>query len=89
MTHYFKISENNLISGFGTNGPDTVTEITEAEYSDLVTVFRNRPDAPEGHAYVLQDNPREWVLVELPPALEDEDISPEEAMDILIGGEGV
>lgn len=68
MILHYKLVANNLISGFGTNGPDTVEEITESEYSELVTTFRDRPTAPDGYAYALQDNPREWVLVELPPA---------------------
>lgn len=88
MIQFYKVIENNLIFGFGTNGPDTVTEISESEYSGLVTMFRNRPTAPEGYGYVLQDEPREWVLVELPPAPEDDEISPEEAMEILMGGGG-
>lgn len=79
MKPFYKIVENNLISGFGTNGPDTVMEITEAEYSEIVSMFRNRPTAPEGYAYVLQDEPMEWVLVELPPA-PVEPITEEEAL---------
>lgn len=87
LISFYKIVYNNVITGFGTNGAD-VMEITETEYSELVSMFRNRPTAPEGYGYVLQNEPREWVLVELPPAPEDEDISPEEAIDILLGGDG-
>ena len=87
MIAYYKIvDENGFISGFGTNGSDTATEITEEEYNSLLTMFSNRPTAEEGHAYVLRDNPREWVLIELPPEPEHEPL-PEEIIDIILGGE--
>ena len=47
-------------------------------------MIADRPTAPEGYAYMIQDDPREWVLVELPP--EDPDLTADEAMEILLGG---
>lgn len=86
MIAYYKIvDENGYIAGFGTNGSDSMTAITEEDYNSLLTMFSNRPTAEEGHAYILRDNPREWVLIELPPEPEPE-IDPEEALSILLGG---
>ena len=36
---------------------------------------------------MIQDDPREWVLVELPPD-PDDDVSGDELVDILLGGAG-
>lgn len=85
MTDFYKIVSGGYITGFGTNGSDNVTAITEAEYNDLSEMFAARPTAPEGYAYMIQDDPREWVLVELPPD-PDEDIDDSEALEILLGG---
>lgn len=84
MTAYYKVVEGGFVVGFGTNGGDGVTAIAEAEYVELQTVFADRPTAPEGYAYMIQDDPREWVMVELPH--EDPDLTADEAMEILLGG---
>lgn len=87
MTAYYMIvDENGYISGFGTNGSDNVTSITEEEFDSLSAMIRNRPLAPEGYAYVLRNDPREWGLVEVPPQPEP-DPDPEEALAILLGEE--
>ena len=86
MTAYYKIVDGDgFISGFGTNGSDSATAITEEDYNSLTTMFSNRPTAEEGHAYILRDNPREWVLIEVP--IVPEEVDPEEALSILLGGE--
>lgn len=85
MTAFYKIVENGFATGFGTNGGDDVTGITETEYNALLEMFAARPTAPDGYAYRLQDDPREWVLVEMPPD-PDEDIDDAEALEILLGG---
>ena len=87
MIAFYKVVEDGFVAGFGTNGPDSATEITEAEYESLTEMFQARPDAPDGYAYMIQDNPREWVLVELPPD-PDDDLSGDELVDILLGGAG-
>lgn len=84
MTAFYKIVNDNIIQGFGTNGPDTVTAITEEEYDALTAMFSDRPTAPSGYAYVIQDDPREWVLVELPP--DDPELDDSEAFEFLFGG---
>ena len=86
MTEFYKIVDGDgFISGFGTNGSDSMTAITEEEYNNLLTMFSNRPTAEEGHAYILRDNPREWVLIEVP--VEPDEPDAEEALSILLGGE--
>ena len=86
MTAFYKIvDDGGYITGFGTNGSDSMTAITEEDYNSLLTMFSNRPTAEEGHAYILRDDPREWVLIEV--HVEPDDPTPEEALNILLGGE--
>ena len=85
MTAFYKVVEDGFVAGFGTNGGDEVTGITETEYNALAEMFADRPTAPEGYAYMIQDDPREWVLVELPPG-PDDDLSGDELVDVLLGG---
>lgn len=85
MTDFYKIIEDGFVAGFGTNGNESVTAITEEEYNDLVDYFKTRPTAPSGKAYIMRDNPREWVLVDVPEPGEEE-IDDAEAFDIIFGG---
>ena len=84
MTGFYKIIENGYIVGIGTNGNETVTEITEAEYNEIRQILRERPETPDGYCYRLTEG-LEWVLVELPP--EPDEITEEEAYRILAGEE--
>lgn len=84
MTAFYKVVKDNIIDGFGTNGPDTVTAITEEEYAALTAMFVSRPTPPSGYAYVMQDEPREWALVELPS--DDPELDDAEALEIILGG---
>ena len=86
MTAFYKLVTGGFIDGFGTNGNDEVAEITEQEYNGLLAFFDTRPKAPDGKAYVLRDDPREWVLVDAP--IEDDDVDDAEAFEILFGGGG-
>lgn len=85
MTEFYKVVNGGIIEGCGTNGNDDATEITEDEYRALREMMHNCPTAPDGYAYALQDDPREWVLVE-PPDEPDDDIDDAEAFEILFGG---
>ncbi len=88
MTAFFKIvDENGYVSGFGRNGSDGLAEITESEYNALAAMFAERPAASDGYFYVIRDNPREWVLVEV-PVDPDPEIDDAEALSILLGGGG-
>ena len=49
-------------------------EITESEYSEILSMLRNRPTAPDGYGYKLTES-LEWELYELPP---EEPEEPEE-----------
>lgn len=65
-------------------------EVLENEGYKPVTRTEQQGEAPEGYAWreTWTDNGSEivqgWEAVELPPEM---DISPEEALDILLGGE--
>ena len=56
--------------------------ITKEEYDRIKAIIENRPAAPEGFAYRLTAD-LEWELYELPV---NEEITDEEALDILLGG---
>ena len=86
MTAFYKVVDNDgYISGFGTNGSDSATAVTESEYNAITAFWQTKPTAPEGYAYVMKDEPREWVMVEVPvePDIPDAD----EALSILLGGD--
>lgn len=80
MTAFYKILNNGYINGFGTNGADSATEIPEAEYVQIQTVFRERPNR-EGYSYLLRED-LTWEEVEIP----DPDVDEAEAFDIIFGG---
>ena len=83
MTDFYKQLENGYVIGIGTNGPDTVTAITETEYNEILSMLHNAPAAPDGYVYRLTDA-LEWVLEEKPP--EPDEVDADEAMEILFGG---
>ena len=60
-------------------------EITQTEYEEILSMLRNRPNAPEGFAYRLTAD-LEWELYEVPVEEETDEITDEEALDILLGG---
>ena len=59
--------------------------ITEAEYNEILSMLRSRPEAPEGYAYRLTKD-RVWELYELPPEENDPELSEAEMLEILLGG---
>ena len=60
-------------------------EITEAEYNRIKAIIDSRPAAPSGFAYRLTAE-LEWELYELPAVEEEEELTAEEALDIIVGG---
>ena len=87
VTHmrYCKIySDNNLVAiGTGAGG----TEITEAEYNELMAIIQNAPKS-DGKGYKLRTD-LTWEEYDLPPVPEpsdDDEISTDEALNILLGG---
>ena len=84
MKYYKNVVDGYLISLEKRETVTTGTEITEAEYNYIKSLFADRPTAPDGFGYRLSAN-LEWELSEL-PIVEDEDISEAEALDIILGG---
>ena len=71
MTAYYKIVMDNIIDGFGTNGPDQFPDmhpISKEEYKMLLEMMANAPTEPvkEDYMYVLQDEPLAWVQIKCP-----------------------
>ena len=82
---YNKQTSNNYILAIGTGYGGT--EITEAEYSEIMAIIQNRPTA-EGKGYRLKAD-LTWEEYDLPPVPEpsdDDEISTDEALNILLGG---
>lgn len=79
MTEYYKIVIDNLIPGFGTNGPDKfegMVAIKEEEYKELQKMMANRPDdskAKSGKMYILQNDPLKWIQVDIPDPEDEQD----------------
>lgn len=71
MIAFYKIVIDNIIDGFGTNGPDQFPDmhpISRSDYNMLLDMMVNRPTEPaaEGHMYVLQNDPLAWVQIPEP-----------------------
>ncbi len=82
---FFKTEENDYIICVGTGIAGE--EITEEEYNIILASIESAPKAPSGYEYRLRASDLEWELVELPPEPEPE-LDPEEALSILLGGDG-
>ena len=85
MTRYYKQTDNMYILavGVGVGG----MEISAAEYSEILSIIQNRPIA-EGKGYRLKAD-LTWEEYDLPPVPEpsdDDEISTDEALNILLGG---
>lgn len=82
---YNKQTSNNYILAIGTGYGGT--EITEAEYNEIMAIIQNHPTA-EGKGYRLKAD-LTWEKYDLPPVPEpsdDDEISTDEALNILLGG---
>ena len=82
---YNKQTSNNYILAIGTGYGGT--EITEAEYNEIMAIIQNRPTT-EGKGYRLKAD-LTWEEYDLPPVPEpadDDEISTDEALNILLGG---
>ena len=85
MTRYYKQTDGMYILavGVGVGG----IEISADEYSEILSVIQNRPTA-EGKGYRLKAD-LTWEEYDLPPVPEpsdDDEISNDEAINILLGG---
>lgn len=70
------------------NGYIIATTHDDEQYNAIMQKIQTKPSDPEGYTYKLRADNLEWELVELPPSPEpsEEDISDEEALNIILGG---
>ena len=85
MTRYYKQTDDVYILavGVGVGG----MEISAAEYSEILSIIQNRPIA-EGKGYRLKAD-LTWEEYDLPPEpkpSDEDEISTDEALEILLGG---
>ena len=96
MRYYAQYEDNKLIAiGTGYGG----TEITESEYNSLLSMIREKATLVNqlySGEITISDVPTEWQeeiqrrvdeRIEQQGTLEEQDISAEEALDIILGGE--
>ena len=80
---YYKNNDGDYITAIGTGIGDE--EITQKEYENILSVIRSRPTPEPGYDYRLRTD-LTWELIEAPAV--EEEISADEALDIILGGEG-
>lgn len=84
MRYYKNIKEGYILAIGAGSG---YTEITAEEYNEIVSIIRNCTEPPEGYDYRLRED-LTWEEYELPiidPS--EEEISDEEALAIILGGD--
>ena len=79
---YCKMLEDGYIYAIGYGNGDA--EITKEEYESILAIINARPDAPEGKGYRLKQD-LTWEEYDLPQA-DEEEISAEEAVNIILEG---
>lgn len=84
MEKYYKNIDGDHITAIGTGIGDV--EITKEEYENILAVVHERPIPEAGYDYKLKTD-LTWELVEAPVEPVDDEISADEALDIILGGE--
>ena len=87
MTRYYKQTDRMYILAIGVGVCVGGIEISADEYSEILSVIQNRPTA-EGKGYRLKTD-LTWEEYDLPPVPEpsdDDEISNDDAINILLGG---
>ena len=79
---YFKNTEGEYLTALSTG--TGMEEISQEEYEHILSVIRSAPTAEDGYKYKLKDD-LTWENVEAPVVPVDEEISDEEALDIIMG----
>ena len=99
MRYYAQYSDDNKLIAIGTGAG--VREITEAEYNTVLSEIREKADLVDklySGEITIEDVPTEWQeeiqrrvdeRIAVDGAAEEQDISAEEALDIILGGETV
>lgn len=88
--NYCIITENGYIKRIELSNCSSGQNVTEAEYNEILAMIQNRPSA-EGKGYRLKSD-LTWEEYDLPPVLvpsDDDEISTDEALGIILGGESV
>lgn len=80
---YYKNVVDGYITSISTGAGQT--EITQDEYEYILTAIQSRPTPEPGFDYRLRED-MSWELVER-PIDDDPELSEQEAMDIILGGE--
>lgn len=83
---YNKHINGNYITAIGTG--DGGVEITKAEFDELRSIIKTKPTPAEGFGYRLRVD-LTWELYELPPVVERDEVTDEEALRIILGEEDV
>ena len=83
MRYYKRISGNHILAIGTGNGND---EITKQEHNEIMSVIQSCPNE-EGKGYRLCTD-LTWEEYDLPPVVlsDDDELSADEAMNILLGG---
>lgn len=83
---YDKVIENGYIASCVCcfNGNEADGNITKEEYENISNILLSAPTASDGHAYRLKAD-LTWELYELPVV--EEELTAEEALEIILGGE--
>lgn len=84
MEKYYKNIDGDHITAIGTGIGDV--EITKEEYEAILEIIRSRPTPEPGNMYLLRTD-LTWELTEAPAEPVDDEITAEEALDIILGGE--
>lgn len=84
MEKYYKNIEGDHITAIGTGIGDV--EITKDEYEAILEIIRSRPAPEPGNMYLLRAD-LTWELTEAPAVDDDPDITADEALNIILGGE--
>ena len=85
MTRYYKQTDSTYILAVGVGAGGI--EISADEYSEILSVIQNRPTA-EGKGYRLKADLtwEEYDPPTVPEPSDDDEISNDEAINILLGG---
>lgn len=81
---FYKDIEDNYITAIGTGIGDV--EISQDEYENILSIIRSCPTADPGYMYKLRTD-LTWEIVAAPPKETDPEISDQEALDIILGGD--
>ena len=85
--NYYLITENGYIKRIELSNCSSGQNITETEYNEITAIIQNRPTA-EGKGYRLKADLtwEEYDLPLVPEPSDDDEISTDEALNILLGG---